>query len=363
MTEIDYYEILEIHKSASNDDIKKSYKRLAFEYHPDRNPGNSNAEERFKVINEAYQILSDPDKRARYDSFGHIFSEGMFSEQDFEAGFSDIFGNLFEEVFNAGQRRRAERGSDLKYSLGLSFEESLDGADREIKIPRRTLCELCEGSGAAQGGEAVCNTCGGRGELRYTQGFIAIKRQCSTCRGSGKRITRACGFCSGNKFTVSEHTVRVKVPPGITNGARLRVRGEGDSGFSGGPDGDLYIEIEVREHPLFKREGHDLYLNVPIGFVQAALGDEVEILTPKGRSTIKIPPGTQSGQNFRLKGKGAPKLEGRGTGDLYIQVEVRVPVKLSKKQKLILEDFAKAAEEKNQPVVKRFLDKLQSLFN
>ncbi len=363
MIEIDYYEILEIHKSASNDDIKRSYKRLAFEYHPDRNPGNSNAEEKFKVISEAYQILSDPDKRARYDSFGHISSEGMFSDQDFEGGFSDIFGNLFEEVFNAGQRPRDERGSDLRYSLELSFEESLEGADREIKIPRRVLCTLCEGSGAAEGGETVCHTCGGRGELRYTQGFISIKRQCSTCRGNGKRITKACGFCSGNKFIISEHTVRVKVPPGITDGARLRVKGEGDNGFEGGPDGDLYIEIQVQEHPLFKREGHDLYLNVPIGFVQAALGDEVQILTPKGQSTIKIPPGTQSGQNFRLKGKGAPKLEGRGTGDLYIRVEVQVPVKLSKKQKLILEEFAKASEEKNQPVVKRFLDKLQSLFN
>lgn len=363
MIEMDYYEILEIHRSASSDDIKKSYKRLAFEYHPDRNPGNTNAEERFKVINEAYQILSDPDKRARYDSFGHISSEGMFSDRDFDAGFSDIFGNLFEEVFNAGRRPRAERGSDLKYSLELSFEESLEGVEKEIKVPRRTLCEVCEGSGAAEGGESVCHTCGGRGELRYTQGFIAIKRQCSTCGGSGKRITKACGSCSGNKFTVTQHRVRVKVPPGITDGARLRLRGEGDSGFMGGSDGDLYIEIGVEEHPLFKREGHDLFLNVPVGFVQAALGDEVEILTPKGRSTIKIPAGTQSGQNFRLKGKGAPKLEGRGTGDLYIQIEVRVPVKLSKKQKLLLEEFAKASEEKNQPVVKRFLDKLQGLFN
>ncbi len=363
MTEIDYYEILEIHKSATNDDIKRSYKRLAFEYHPDRNPGNSNAEEKFKVINEAYQTLSDPDKRARYDSFGHMYSDNMFSEQDFEAGFSDIFGNLFEEVFNAGQRQRAERGSDLKYSLELSFEESLEGAEREINVPRRRLCGVCDGSGAAKGGEAACNSCGGRGELRYTQGFIVIKRKCSTCGGSGRIITKACGSCSGNKFTISEHTVKVKAPPGITDGARLRIRGEGDSGFRGGPDGDLYIEISVREHPLFRREGHDLYLNVPIGFVQAALGDVVEIVTTKGRSTIKIPPGTQSGQNFRLKGKGAPKLEGRGTGDLYIQIEVRVPVKLSKKQKLLLEEFAKASEEKNQPVVKRFLDKLQGLFN
>ena len=363
MTEIDYYEVLEIHKSATNDDIKKSYKRLAFEYHPDRNPGNSNAEEKFKVINEAYQILSDPDKRARYDSFGHISSEGLFSDQDFDAGFGDLFGNLFEEVFNAGRRRSAEQGNDLKYALELSFEESLDGVEKEIKVPRRSLCTLCEGSGAAEGGEVQCRTCGGSGELRYSRGFIAIKRQCNSCRGLGKRITKACSQCSGSGFEVSEHKVKLKVPPGIVDGTRLRLRGEGDNGTSGGVSGDLYIEITVQEHPLFRREGHDLYLNVPIGFTQAALGDEVEIITPKGRSTIKIPAGTQSGQSFRLKGKGAPKLEGRGKGDLYIQIEVRVPVKLNKKQKQILEEFSRATEEKNQPVIKRFLDKLQSLFN
>ena len=363
MTELDYYEVLEIHRSASNDDIKKSYKRLAFEYHPDRNQGNTGAEERFKVINEAYQILSDPDKRARYDSFGHISAEGMFSDQDFEAGFNDIFGNLFEEVFNAGQRQRAEKGRDLKYSLELSFDESLEGSDREIKIPKHMLCTLCAGSGAAEGGEEVCATCGGRGELRYSQGFIAIKRHCSACGGSGKRITKVCGGCGGDKFIISEQEVRVKVPAGITDGARLRIRGEGDSGFSGGPDGDLYIEINVEEHPLFTRDGHDLHLNVPIGFVQAALGDEVEIPTPKGRSTIKIPPGTQTGQTFRLRGKGAPRLQRRGVGNLYIQVDVQVPVNLNKKQKLILEEFSKASKERNQPVVKRFLDKLHSMFN
>ncbi|MCG8652273.1 MAG: molecular chaperone DnaJ [Pirellulales bacterium] len=362
MAEIDYYEILEIHRSASSEEIKRSYKRLAFEYHPDRNPGNSGAEDKFKVINEAYQILSDPDKRAHYDSFGHISSEGLFTDQDFESDFSDIFGNLFEEVFNAGQRQRAERGSDLKYKLELTFEEALDGVEKEIKVPRRVLCSGCRGSGAAKGGEAPCRTCGGRGELRYSQGFIAIKRQCSTCGGSGIRITKACGQCGGHKFSLIENTVKVKVPRGITDGARLRIRGEGDSGFNGGPEGDLYIEIKVHEHPLFRREGHDLFLNVPVGFTQAALGDEVEIITPKGRSTIKIPAGTQSGQTFRLKGKGAPRLEGRGTGDLYIQIEVRVPVHLSRKQKQILKDFEKASEEKNLPNVKRFLDKLHRLF-
>lgn len=362
MAEIDYYEILEIRRSASLEDIKRSYKRLAFEYHPDRNPGNTNAEEKFKVINEAYQILGDPDKRAHYDSFGHISSEGLFSDGDFEGGFNDIFGNLFEEVFNAGQRSRSERGNDLKYKLELTFEESLDDVEKEIRVPRHSLCVECGGSGAAKGGEAPCRTCGGRGELRYSQGFIAIKRTCSTCGGSGIRITKACSTCGGKKFISTEHSVKVKVPRGITDGSRLRLRGEGDSGLNGGPDGDLYIEITVHEHPLFRREGHDLFLNVPVGFVQAALGDEVEILTPNGRSTIKIPAGTQSGQTFRLKGKGAPKLEVRGTGDLYIQIEVRVPVKLSKKQKLLLREFEKTSEEKNLPNVKSFLDKLHRLF-
>lgn len=362
MAEINYYEILEIHKSASSEEIKRSYKRLAFEYHPDRNPGSSSAEERFKVINEAYQILGDPDKRARYDSFGHISSDSLFSEGDFDGGFSDIFGNLFEEVFNSGQRSRAERGNDLKYKLEITFEESLDGVEKEIRVPRQSLCAECKGSGAAKGGQESCRTCGGRGELRYSQGFIAIKRTCSTCGGSGVRITKVCKSCAGKKFNILEHSVRVKVPSGITDGSRLRLRGEGDSGINGGPDGDLYIEITVHEHPLFRREGHDLFLNVPVGFVQAALGDEVEIITPKGRSTIKIPAGTQSGQTFRLKGKGAPKLEGRGMGDLYIQIEVRVPVKLSKKQKQLLKDFEKASEEKNLPNVKSFLDKLHRLF-
>lgn len=363
MIEIDYYEILETHRSASSEDIKRSYKRLAFEYHPDRNQGNSHAEEKFKQINEAYQILSNSDKRAKYDSFGHISAEEMFSDQNFEAGFNDIFGNLFEEVFNAGHRPSAERGRDLKYSLELSFEESLEGVERVIKIPKHVLCAACAGSGAAAGGEAVCPTCGGKGELRYSQGFISIKRHCRACGGMGRRITKACGACGGNKFTLSEQSVRVKVPPGITDGARLRIRGAGDSGYNGGSDGDLYIEMHVEEHPLFRRDGHDLYLNLPIGFVQAALGDEVEIPTPKGGSTIKIPPGTQSGQTFRLRGKGAPRLEGRGVGDLYIKVDVQIPVKLNKKQKLILEEFAKVSEERNQPVIKRFLDKLHGMFN
>lgn len=363
MESIDYYEILQVERNSSGEEIKRSYKRLAFEYHPDRNPGDREAEEKFKKINEAYQILSDPNKRARYDSFGHISAEGIFSDIDFESGFSDIFGNLFEEVFNAGGAERARRGRDLKYSLDLTFEESIDGCEKELGIPRREPCRECGGSGAAKGGEVVCTSCGGRGELRYSQGLFAIKRACPTCGGTGKRITRPCARCGGERYVHSEHQVKVKVPAGISDGVRLRMRGEGDSGYLNGPSGDLFIEIHVEEHPLFRREDQDLYCTVPIEFVQAALGAEIEIPTPRGKSTIKIPAGTQSGQTFRLKGKGVPKLEGRGQGDLYIQVQIEVPVKLSKKQQTLLEEFARASEEGNAPAVKKFVSRLQEIFN
>ena len=363
MESIDYYEILQVERNSSGEEIKRSYKRLAFEYHPDRNPGDREAEEKFKRINEAYQILSDPNKRARYDSFGHISAEGIFSDIDFESGFSDIFGNLFEEVFNAGGAERARRGRDLKYSLDLTFEESIDGCEKELRIPRREPCRECGGSGAAKGGEVVCTSCGGRGELRYSQGLFAIKRACPTCGGTGKRITKPCARCGGERYVHSEHQVKVKVPAGISDGVRLRMRGEGDSGYLNGPSGDLFIEIHVEEHPLFRRADQDLYCTVPIEFVQAALGAEIEIPTPRGKSTIKIPAGTQSGQTFRLKGKGVPKLEGRGQGDLYIQVQIEVPVKLSKKQQMLLEEFARASEEGNAPAVKKFVSRLQEIFN
>jgi len=363
MTSIDYYEVLEIERNASNEEIKRSYKRLAFEHHPDRNPGNIEAEVRFKEINEAYQLLSDPNKRARYDSFGHISSEGMFSDPDFEAGFNDIFGNLFEEVFNAGNRARAERGRDLKYSLEITFEEAIEGTEKELKIPKHTPCPDCDGNGAAPGGEVICSDCGGKGELRYSQGFLAIKRICPACSGTGKRITKRCSHCRGEKFIRSEHNVKVKIPAGITDESRLRIRGEGEIGFYGGPDGDLYIEIYIEEHPLFKREGEDLYCKVPISFVKAALGAEIEIPTPRGKSIIKIPAGTQTGQTFRLKGKGIPRLDGRGVGDLYIETHVEIPVKLNKNQKLLLEEFSQACEEENDPITKRFFDKLHEVFS
>lgn len=363
MNSIDYYEVLEIERSASTEEIKRSYKRLAFQCHPDRNPGSRDCEERFKVINEAYQVLSDPDKRARYDSFGHISAEGMFADFDLEAGFGDIFGNLFNEVFSGAAREKAQRGRDLRYSIELTFDEALTGCERELPIPRRVTCSGCGGSGAARGGDTTCPGCGGRGELKYSQGFFAIRRVCPGCGGTGRKIIKPCASCRGERYESSEHKVVVRVPAGISDGARLRMRGEGDSAGPHGANGDLYVDVHVEEHPLFVRDGDDLHCNVPVSFVQAALGDEVEIPVPGGKSTITIPAGTQSGQTFRIKGKGVPRLEGKGSGDLYIDVHVEVPVKLNKKQQMLLQEFAKASEEKNVPMAKRFVSKLQDLIN
>jgi molecular chaperone DnaJ len=362
MTKTDYYNVLGISRDAPQEEIKKAYKKLAFEYHPDRNPGDPMAEARFKEINEAYQVLSNPNKRAQYDSFGHISSEGLFTDVDFGFNFNDIFGNLFDEVFNTGRRTRAERGRDLKYDLEISFEEAAFGVQTEITIPKKIRCEECNGRGAAPGGESICSTCSGRGSIKYSEGFLAISRTCGSCRGSGRRITEYCQNCRGEGSIRSDQTVKVTVPAGVADGSRLRIRGEGEVGIYGGPNGDLYIEIHVREHTFFKREGKDIYCEVPISFVQAALGDEIEIPTLEGKTTMKIPAGTQSGQFFRLRDKGVPSLNGRGKGDLHIRVNVEVPVRLNSKQREILEEFAKTTEKEHSPKAGKFFEKLQEFF-
>lgn len=363
MPKKDYYEILSIDRNATQEEIKKAYKRFAFQYHPDRNPGDPKAEASFKEINEAYQVLSNPNKRAQYDSFGHISSEGLFTESDFGLNFNDIFGNIFDEVFSTGRRSRAERGRDLKYDLEISFEEAAFGIEKEITIPKRIICEKCEGRGAAPGGEVTCSTCAGRGSVKYSEGFLAISRTCSSCRGTGRRITKLCPGCRGDGLTTFDQTLRVKVPAGIDEGARLRMRGEGEHGSYGGPGGDLYIEIHVKRHPFFTREGKDIFCDVPISFVQAALGDEVQVPTLEGKTKIKIPSGTQSGQTLRLKEKGVSSLNGRGKGDLYIKVQVEVPVKLNSKQRELLEEFAKVTEVDSTSRVGKFFDRLQDLFD
>jgi molecular chaperone DnaJ len=359
MAKADYYDVLGLNRSASQEEIKRAYKKLAFEYHPDRNPGNASAEAKFKEINEAYQILSSPNQRAQYDSFGHMSSEGIFTDANFGFNFNDIFGNLFDEVFSTGRRSRAERGRDLKYDLEISFEEAAFGVEKEITIPKRIICDECSGRGAAPGGEITCSTCGGRGSVRYSEGFLAISRTCSNCGGTGRRITKVCSNCRGEGLITSKHLVNVKVPAGIMDGARLRIRGEGEVGLYGGHSGDLYIETHVREHPFFTREGKDIYCEVPITFIQAALGDEIEIPTLEGKSKIKIPAGTQSGHILSIKDKGVPNLNGRGKGDLFIKILVEVPVKLNSKQRELLEEFAKTYEQGHSPKVGKFFEKLQ----
>ena len=335
-----YYEILGIEKDADIDEIKRKYKKLAFEYHPDRNSDDESALERFKEVNEAYQILSDENKRAQYDSFGHIYGEGSFSETGFGSNINDLFGNLFDEVFNGGFSSRGQRGNDLKYELKVEFEEAAFGVEKEIVLPKRTICSQCEGSGAAPSGETRCNVCKGRGSVDYAQGFFAISQTCGQCRGRGYIITEHCNECSGTGYIRTHCKVKVKIPAGISDGSRLRIKNEGETGINGAPNGDLFIVVFIEDHPIFKRENSDLYCEVPVNFVQAVLGNEITIPTLQGKDKLKLPSGTRHGQPFRLRGKGLVNLQTGRLGDLIIVVNVEIPKKVSSKQKKLLQEFA-----------------------
>lgn len=357
-----YYEILGLTRNSAQEEIKKAYKKLAFENHPDRNPGNPHAEEKFKEINEAYQILSSPEKRAKYDSFNHMSGESFF-DADFGSNFNDIFEDLFDQVFNVGRSRRPERGRDLRYDLQLTFEEAASGVEKEITIPKANPCSDCRGRGAAPGGEVTCDMCQGNGTIRYSEGFFAMSRSCPKCKGMGTIIKESCRTCGGKGFVGSNHKVKIKIPAGVDNDMRLKMRGEGEAGFFGGPSGDLYIKINIQEHPFFKREGKDVFCEVPVGFVQAALGAEVVIPTLEGKDTIQIPAGTQPGQTFKLNGRGVPSLDRGKKGDLYIKVQVEVPVKINSKQKRLLEEFAKEGEDGESPITGGFFEKLRDFLN
>ena len=357
----DYYEILGVERNASPEDIKSSYKDLAFKYHPDRNPGDKDAEERFKEINEAYQVLNDRDKRARYDSFGHMSGDGMggFS------GFGDLFGDLFDDVFTGGmgRRSRARQGESLRYDLEVDFDEAAFGTQKEIKVRKRKLCDECSGSGAAVGGESICDRCGGRGSIAFSQGPFSISQSCPSCGGSGKIITNPCKSCRGSGLLHTEKMVQVNIPAGISSGMRLVIRGEGEPGEQGGPPGDLYIQVMVREHPIFTREGNDIVCEFPISFTQAALGDEVDVPILKGTTKMKIPAGTQPGQTFRLKGKGLVDVESRSLGDQYVMVKVVIPQKLTKKQKETLKEFALSYNEEKEPLIEKYFNKIKELIH
>ncbi len=370
---VDYYEFLNVQRDCSDQELKTAYRRLAMQHHPDRNPGDPAAEEKFKQASEAYQVLSDPQKRAVYDRYGHAGLNGA-GGSGFE-GFAgsdigDIFGDIFGEMFNVGGSRRtgrasrAQRGRDVQYELRLEFEEAVFGKQTEVEIRRAEVCGECRGTGAASGqGPVTCQQCGGRGQVRYQQGFFSIARTCTACNGAGQVIVDPCPVCKAEGRIQRRHTITANVPAGVEDGTRIRYQGEGDSGRFGGPSGDLYVVLSVREHELFEREGNDLHCVVFISFSQAALGAEIEIATLDAKAPLKIPEGTQSGKEFRLRGKGVPHLNNHGRGDLVVQVIVQTPKKLSKAQRELLQQLGDTMQVDNRTTSRSLLGKMKDLFS
>lgn len=366
----DYYEVLGISREATDQEIKAAYRKMALQHHPDRNPGNKAAEERFKECSEAYQVLSDPQKRAAYDRFGHagISGAGGFDGNPFGAqDIGDIFGDIFGEMFNMGGGRRASRvqkGRDIRQDLTIDFEDAVFGKETKVSFGRADVCADCKGTGAASGrAPATCPHCQGRGQVRYQQGFFSIARTCSHCGGTGQIITDPCKTCRGEGRVERQHEMQVTVPAGVEDGTRIRYQGEGEAGRFGGPPGDLYIVLHVRQHRIFERDGNDLHCSIPISFPQAALGTEITIDTLDGSAKLKIPEGTQSGQQFRIRGRGVPFLNEHGRGDLIVQVVVRTPTKLTKAQKEKLHELAATLKVENTPTSRGLLDKVKEMFS
>ena len=364
MAKRDYYDVLGASKGASAEELKKAYRTKAKELHPDRNTDNPNAEAQFKEINEAYDVLKDADKKAAYDRYGHAAFEGGRGpgggggggNGDFGASFSDVFEDLFGDFMGrggqgaqGGRRSRAQRGSDLRYNLRVSLEESFKGVQKTITVPSSVACDVCSGTGAEGGAEPVtCPTCSGMGKGRAQQGFFTVERTCPTCAGAGQTIKNPCKACGGAGRTEKERSLSVNIPAGVETGTRIRLSGEGEAGMRGGPTGDLYIFIETRDHPIFQRDGVNLFCRVPVSMITAALGGEVEVPTiDGGKSRVKVPAGTQTGKQLRLRGKGMPALRGGGAGDMMIELAVETPVNLTPKQKELLEEFEKLGADNN----------------
>jgi molecular chaperone DnaJ len=363
----DYYEVLGIGPNASAEEIKKAYRKLALQHHPDRNPGDKAAEERFREASEAYQVLSDQNRRSQYNRYGHAAFEqgGGFGGFDFGgAGFEDVFNDIFGDFFGGRRgRTRARRGEDLRYDLEISFEEAINGVEKKIDIPRTAACETCNGLGTRDGKpRETCNVCRGSGQVRYQQGLFSIAKTCGHCQGDGSVLRDPCRTCSGSGAVRTTQTLNVRIPAGVDTGSRLKLRGEGETGYNGAPGGDLYVVLHVSEHALFTRNGVDVVCEVPISFTQAALGSEMDVPTVKGKVKLKIPAGTQSGNVFRLKGKGAPDLRGYAHGDGLVRVVVETPKKLTAKQRAVLEEFARISGEEVHPISKGFLDKVKAIF-
>ena len=369
MSKRDYYEILEVTKTASDVEIKKAYRKLAIQHHPDKNQGDAVSEEKFKEAAEAYSVLSDPQKRAAYDRFGHQGVGAGAGGAGFNAGFGNIedifdlfgFGDMFSGQ-GGGRRTTVQRGSDLRYDLEISLEEAATGKDEKLEIPRLETCDECAGSGAEKGTTAeTCITCGGAGQTRYQQGFFSVMRTCPNCAGKGKIIKNPCKKCRGAGRIEKEKTLEIKIPAGVETGSRLRVNGEGEAGANGGLKGDLYVVIHVAEHDTFERQGANLYSAAPITFAQAALGTEIEVKTLEGTEKLKIPAGTQTGTVFRIKSQGMPVLGGRGKGDLFVAATIITPKSLTKEQRKLLEQLSEIEDTEFQD--ESFMDKVRSIFN
>ena len=374
----DFYEVLGVARTCSEQEVKSAYRKLALQYHPDRNPENPDAEEKFKEATEAYSVLADSQKRALYDRFGHAgvgaaAGAGAGGFGGFDAtifqDFSDIFGDFFGfgDLFGGGGSRRgrsrAQRGPDLREDLTLEFDEAVFGVTSQVRVRRHEACEDCKGSGAAPGKAPVtCRTCGGRGQVRYQQGFFSIARTCPTCQGAGSVITDPCPKCKGQGRTLQERMVEVKVPAGVEDGTRIRYAGQGEAGANGGPAGDLYIVLHVKEHAFFDREGNDLHCVIPISFSQAALGTEIMVPTMEGEHLLKIPEGTQSGATFRVRHKGVPVVNSHGKGDLFVEVKVQTPSKLNKRQRELLQELDGLGRIENKPQRKTLLSKVKDIF-
>jgi molecular chaperone DnaJ len=370
MAKRDYYEILGLSRGASEQDIKSAFRRLAKDCHPDRNPGDTSAEQKFKELNEAHETLRDGQKRAAYDQFGHAAFDGHGRGfgPDFASSMSDIFDDLFGEFMGGrrGTRQRSgrERGADLRYNMEIELSEALAGKTAQIRVPTSVTCEACTGSGASPGTQpTACPTCGGIGKVRATQGFFTIERTCPSCQGRGEIINDPCGSCRGSGRVVKERTLSVNIPAGVEDGTRIRLAGEGEAGLRGGPAGDLYIFLSIKPHEFFQRDGADIFCRVPISMITAALGGNIDVPTVDGSQTrVKVPEGTESGKQFRLKGKGMPVLRSKVVGDMYIQVEVETPKNLTRKQRELLEAFERESNKETSPHSAGFFSKMKEFF-
>ncbi|PTM97231.1 molecular chaperone DnaJ [Mycoplana dimorpha] len=375
MAKTDFYETLGVSRGADEKELKSAFRKMAMKYHPDKNPGDAAAEVRFKEVNEAYEVLKDPQKRAAYDRYGHAAFEhggmggGGFGGGGFGAGgFSDIFEDIFGEMMGGGRQRRSsggrERGGDLRYNMEISLEEAYNGKTAQIRVPTSITCEVCSGSGAKPGTKPqTCGTCQGAGRVRAAQGFFSIERTCPTCHGRGTIIPDPCTKCHGHGRVTEERALSVNIPAGIEDGTRIRLAGEGEAGLRGGPAGDLYIFLSVKPHELFQRDGADLHCGVPISMTTAALGGTFDVTTLDGtKSRVTVPEGTQNGRQFRLKGKGMPVLRSSQVGDLYIQVQVETPQKLTKRQRELLKEFEEISSKENNPESSGFFARMKEFF-